>query len=276
MTGPTPKISVSVVPDARTAAVSLFLVSRIWASMRRRSSRNSAASSQRACGDGVGRLDCFQDTGRVSCGDLLGDAARDQLAQHGVQPADDLGPGPAQVPVALGPHLQHRRVVVGLAPRGGPAERSAAIATERASLGSFLFVVPGRQQPHPGAELGLHVEDPLAGRDQLLGQQVPQARGALDRPGPLRPGRRPRQQPLGLGRRGPHPHLAQRLLAPRRSPPPCASPCAGRHRSSLPPSTAPSSSSGARTVAGMPDFGSAGVAPLSSHATARPGGLARR
>ncbi len=39
---------VVVVPDARTATVSLFLVSCIWASMRRRSSRNSAASSQRA------------------------------------------------------------------------------------------------------------------------------------------------------------------------------------------------------------------------------------
>jgi hypothetical protein len=49
----------------------------------------------------------------VSCGDLLGDAAGHQLAQHGVQPAGDLGPGAAQVPVALGPYLQHRRVIVG-------------------------------------------------------------------------------------------------------------------------------------------------------------------
>jgi len=56
MTGPTPKIWVVVVPEARTATVSRFLVSRIWASMRRRSSRNSAASSQRAAStppDGV-------------------------------------------------------------------------------------------------------------------------------------------------------------------------------------------------------------------------------
>jgi hypothetical protein len=48
MTGPTPKTPVTVVPDAVTAAASLFLVSRIWASMRRRSPGNSAASSQRA------------------------------------------------------------------------------------------------------------------------------------------------------------------------------------------------------------------------------------
>ena len=43
---PTPKTSVTVVPEARTAAVSLFLVSRSWASMRRRSARNSPASSR--------------------------------------------------------------------------------------------------------------------------------------------------------------------------------------------------------------------------------------
>ena len=35
--------------------------------------------------------------------------------------------------------------------------------------------------------------------------------GALYRPGPLRPGLRPGQQPLGLDRRGAHLQLAQRL-----------------------------------------------------------------
>jgi hypothetical protein len=39
-------------------------------------------------------------------------------------------------------------------------ERSAATSTGRASLGSFLFVAP-RQQPHPRAELGLHIQHPL-------------------------------------------------------------------------------------------------------------------
>jgi hypothetical protein len=33
ITGPTPKTSVRLVPAARTAAVSFFLVSRSWASM---------------------------------------------------------------------------------------------------------------------------------------------------------------------------------------------------------------------------------------------------
>ena len=38
VTGPAPKMPVVVVPGARTAGVSLFLVSCSWASMRRRSS----------------------------------------------------------------------------------------------------------------------------------------------------------------------------------------------------------------------------------------------
>jgi hypothetical protein len=56
MTGPTPKISVRLVPAAWTAVVSFFLVWCIAASMPRRSSVNAAASSQRAAAtapDGV-------------------------------------------------------------------------------------------------------------------------------------------------------------------------------------------------------------------------------
>ena len=49
MTGPTPKTSVRDVPQARTATASFFLVSRSWASIRRRPAVNSAASSRRAC-----------------------------------------------------------------------------------------------------------------------------------------------------------------------------------------------------------------------------------
>jgi hypothetical protein len=49
MNGPTPKTSVTVLPEARTATASFFLVSRSWTSMRRMSAVNSAASSRRAC-----------------------------------------------------------------------------------------------------------------------------------------------------------------------------------------------------------------------------------
>jgi hypothetical protein len=58
MTGPTPKMPVRLVPEARTAAASLLLASRSRASRRRMSVRNSAASSQRApatAPDGVTR-----------------------------------------------------------------------------------------------------------------------------------------------------------------------------------------------------------------------------
>ncbi len=52
MTGPTPNSPVRLVPAARTAAASFFLVSRIAASTPRRSSVNFAASSQRAAAAG--------------------------------------------------------------------------------------------------------------------------------------------------------------------------------------------------------------------------------
>ena len=47
-------------------------------------------------GDRAGRRDLLQDAGGVSCGDLLGGPARDQAAQHRVQAAGDLVPGPGR------------------------------------------------------------------------------------------------------------------------------------------------------------------------------------
>jgi hypothetical protein len=125
----------------------------------------------------------------VACGDLFGDAAGDQLAQHGVQPAGDLGAGAAQVPVALGPHLQHRRMIIGMhLAAGGRTQRRDG--HRPGIVGVVLVHRPSSQQPHPGAELGLDIQDPLTRGQELLGQQVPQAARALDRPGPLWPGRR--------------------------------------------------------------------------------------
>ena len=99
------------------------------ASMPRRSSMKAAASSDPAAATA---------SGGVIVGDRLEDAAGNQLAQHGVQLADDLGAGPAQVPVALGPDLHHRRVIIG-PDLPDPGERSAATATDRASLRSFCW-----------------------------------------------------------------------------------------------------------------------------------------
>jgi hypothetical protein len=147
----------------------------------------------------------------VSCGDLLGHAAGHQLAQHGVEPARNLVLRPAQVPVPPRPYPQHRRVIIGCHRAAGPGAQRRD-GNRQGVVRVVLVTGAGGQQPDPGAQLGLHVQHPLADSDQLLGQQVPQPAGALDRPGALRPRRRPRHQPLRLAGRGTHPQPAQRLL----------------------------------------------------------------
>jgi hypothetical protein len=76
-----------------------------------------------------------------------------------------------------------------------------------------LVRVPGLQQPHPGGQLGRHVQHLFPGGDQLLGQQMPDPGGAFHRPGPLRPRLRPRHQLGCLRQARRYPHPAQRLLA---------------------------------------------------------------
>ena len=113
----------------------------------------------------------LEDAGGLSCGDLLGHAAGNQLTQQGVEPARDLVLGPAQVPVPPGPYPQHRRMVI----RRHRAPGSGVQHRDRHRQGVVRVVLvtgPGGQQPHPGAQLGLHVQHPLAGGDQLLRQQV--------------------------------------------------------------------------------------------------------
>jgi len=190
---------------------SFFFASRSWASMRRRPCRELGGELVAGGLDGAGGNGPLEDAGRQGRADALADAAGDQVAQHGARAADDLVAGPAQVPVPLRPYLQDRRVVIGPDLRGGMrAQRRDP--HRQGVVGVVLARRARRRQPYPRAELGLHVQDALAGGDQLLGQQVPHAAGALDRPGPLRPGRRPRQQALGLGRAGAHPNLAQNSL----------------------------------------------------------------
>ena len=110
------------------------------------------------------------------------------------------------------PDLQHYGVVAGdhrtpgLRPQCGDRHRVGVIRV-------VLAGVPGLQQPHPGGQLRRHIQHPLTGGDQLLGQQIPQPGRALDRPGPLRPPLRPRQQLAGLGRAGAHLQLALPLFA---------------------------------------------------------------
>jgi hypothetical protein len=113
--------------------------------------------------------------------------------------------------VALGPDLQDRRVVIG-------DHLTAAPGTQRRDrdrqgvVRVVLVRIAGLQQPDPGGQLGLHVQDPLPGGGELLGEQVTQAAGAFHRPGPLRPRRRPGDQLLSLSSRSADPQLTQRLF----------------------------------------------------------------
>jgi hypothetical protein len=74
----------------------------------------------------AGRGYCFQDLGGLACGDLLGHATRDQLAQHRVQPAGHRGVGPAQVLVA--PGARPRLLRPAPRPQHRPRGRAAATA----------------------------------------------------------------------------------------------------------------------------------------------------
>lgn len=68
------------------------------------------------------------------------------------------------------------------------------------------------EQPDPGAQLGLDVDDPLASPDELLSQEVAQAGGVLDRPGPRREPLGPGEQPLELSGPRAHSDFGQGLL----------------------------------------------------------------
>ena len=168
-----------------------------------------------------------------------------------MEPARDLVLGPAQVPVAPGPHLQHRGVIIGADLAPGP--RAQRRDRHRQGIVRVVLIAgPGGQQPHPGTQPRLNAGHPLAGRDQLLGQQVTQPAGALDRPGPPRPRGRPRHQPLHLAGRSADPQRAEWLLLRVDRHRGVRPPCAGPRRSSL-PSSARSKSSipGYRTAAGL-------------------------
>ena len=128
-----------------------------------------------------------------------------------MQAAGNLVARPRKVTVTPGPHLQHRRVVIGgHFPRCLRAQRRDR--NRQGIVRVVLIRVPGFQQPDPGGQLGLHVQHPLAGRDQLLGQQPAQPASPLDSPGPPGPRCRPRHELIRLGLRGAYPQFAQRLL----------------------------------------------------------------
>ena len=90
--------------------------------------------------------------------------------------------------------------------------RKAATATEKASLGSFLFDDPRGQDSHPSGQRGGHVDDDLAGGHQFLGQEVAQTAGRLHSPGPNLEWCRPRKQLVNLASSGAYLHASEFLL----------------------------------------------------------------
>ncbi len=146
------------------------------------------------------RLVRVQDRGGPVRGDDLGDAAGGELAQHGVQPAGGLGAQRGQLAVPAGPDPQHGRVVIGAdLVADGRAQRGNR---DRAGVIRVVLVrCPGDSSRTRAPSLGWTSTTCSPAATQLLGQQVAQAAGALDGPGPLRPARRPLEQPAGLAPR---------------------------------------------------------------------------
>ena len=121
-----------------------------------------------------------------------------------------LGPGAAS-PVSSG----QPRAVIGLltGTAGRRLRRSATIATERRVVGIVLIYRSRAPAAAPAAaSLGCTTiqQHPLhRPLTSCWASRCPSPDGALHRPGPLRPGRRPGQQPCcACARAGPYPHLA--------------------------------------------------------------------
>jgi hypothetical protein len=137
----------------------------------------------------------------VGRGDLPRVTARDQVATHHMQATGGLVAGPGQVPVPLGPDLQHGGVVLsdhwalGLGAKRRDRHREGVIRV-------VLVGVPGLEQPHPGGQLGRHVQ-----RAGSPGQRRPPP----PRPAPATPP--PTPAAFRLGRASIYPQL------PHRSPP---------------------------------------------------------
>jgi len=158
-----------------------------------------------------------------------------------------------------------------------PAGAFLAAGCGRRIIRIVLIRVTGLQQAHPAGQPRLHVQHPVARRDQLLGQQPAQPAGTLHRPGPLRPHRRPRDQLPGPGGAGAHPQLAQRLLRRadrRRRVRALVRVHADHHCRHQHPPGHPRGRGRTWRACLIPDL--LGLAPLSSHATARPDRLAPR
>ena len=127
-----------------------------------------------------------QQCGGALGGEVAPGAAGDQVHQQPVQPVDGLGGGGHQVLAALGQQVQHHRLVLHAnlpqpdSVAGGDCHRDGVV-------GVALAAVADRQHPHPGGQLGRHVQNLFAVADQPLGQRPADPMRALHRPASILP-----------------------------------------------------------------------------------------
>ena len=125
-------------------------------------------------------------------------AALDQQAQHGVKTADGAGPLGSEVMITISQQTQHDAVLV----KAGDDVQARVVPSDnrcRAGIVGVGLVDPTvLEQAHPRRQLRWHINDMLAGGDELLGEQRAHPGRPLDRPRPRREPYRPRQQSFAL------------------------------------------------------------------------------
>ena len=144
-TGPMPYTSVNVVPDARPrTAIPCACGGTPSAPCRGGAASSRARVPTRSVGLHRGRgLEGLRAGVGVRSIELLGNSPRREVRREGMEPTDDLVAQAPDVMVPLGQSRSTSAWSAGWTDRS-PGERRAAMATERASFGSFLSERPCR------------------------------------------------------------------------------------------------------------------------------------
>ena len=108
-------------------------------------------------------------------------AARNHLEEQGVEATAGLVLQPAEVAVSLRQQLQHPRMIVGA--HGGEIVGSERGDRDRAGVvGIVLLRLARAEHAHSRRANWWHVDHVFAGCDELLGEEIAEAVGGLDRP----------------------------------------------------------------------------------------------
>ncbi len=91
----------------------------------------------------------------------------DQLGEQSLEPVDDLDPQVGQLVTTIGEHPQRLELTItgkDSQARGADSDDRDRVCVQRVGLA----VVAGVEEPHPGRQLGRHVDNMLAGLDKAL------------------------------------------------------------------------------------------------------------